>query len=93
MKMSPGAAFVGTLSAKMIAQPHLRRRLRPAAGAVLIDVGVTVKEDAPQCKSATLAATFTARYIMPYENNLGIVICRGLRKQVPEAWKHIRFMI
>jgi hypothetical protein len=40
-----------------------------------------------------LAATFTARYIMPYENDLGIVICRGLRKPVPEAWKHIRFMI
>jgi len=62
-------------------------------GSVLIDIGGTVKDDSRQCRSATLAATFTARYIMPYEDHLGIVICRGLRIPVPQAWNRLRFMI
>jgi 4-amino-4-deoxy-L-arabinose transferase-like glycosyltransferase len=62
-------------------------------GSVLIDIGATVKDDARQCRSATLAATFSAHYIMPYENHLQIVICRGLRIPVPQAWQRARFMI
>ena len=51
-------------------------------GSVLIHIGGTLKGDSRECRSATLAATFSARYIMPYENALGIVICRGLRMPV-----------
>jgi hypothetical protein len=60
---------------------------------VLIHIGGTVKDDSRECRSATLAATFTARYIMPYENDLGIVICRGLRMPVARAWERLRFII
>jgi hypothetical protein len=62
-------------------------------GSVLIDIGATVKDDARQCRSATLAATFTAHHVMPYENHLEIVICRGLRIPVSQAWERLRFMI
>jgi 4-amino-4-deoxy-L-arabinose transferase-like glycosyltransferase len=62
-------------------------------GSVLIDIGATVKEDLRACRSATLAATFTAPYVMPFEDHLGIVICRGLRQPVAKAWQRQRFMI
>jgi hypothetical protein len=62
-------------------------------GAVLIDIGATVKDDLRSCRSATLAATFSAPYVMPYEDHLGIVVCRGLRIPVGRAWQRVRFMI
>lgn len=62
-------------------------------GSVLIHIGGTLKGDSRECRSATLAATFSARYIMPYENDLGIVICRGLRMPVARAWERLRFII
>ncbi len=55
-------------------------------GSVLIDVGATVADDRKICKSATLAATFSAAYVMPYENHMGIVICRGLKVPVARIW-------
>jgi 4-amino-4-deoxy-L-arabinose transferase-like glycosyltransferase len=57
-------------------------------GSVLIDVGATVAEDLHDCRSATLAATFSAPYVMPHEDHLGIVVCRGLRKPVGVMWPH-----
>jgi Dolichyl-phosphate-mannose-protein mannosyltransferase len=62
-------------------------------GSVLIDVGATVKEDLRDCRSATLAATFSSPHIMPYEDNMGIVICRGLRMPVDVMWAKQKFYI
>jgi hypothetical protein len=62
-------------------------------GSVLIDIGGTVKDDLRVCRSATLAATFTAPYVMPFEDHLGIVICRGLRVPIAPFWQRQRFMI
>jgi 4-amino-4-deoxy-L-arabinose transferase-like glycosyltransferase len=62
-------------------------------GSVLIDVGATVKDDLPYCRSATLAATFTAPYVMPYEDHLGIVLCRGLREPVAKMWQESKHYI
>ena len=62
-------------------------------GSVLIDVGATVKDDLPYCRSATLAATFTAPYVMPYEDHLGIVLCRGLREPVAKMWQDTKHYI
>ncbi len=52
-------------------------------GSVLIDIGATVKEDLRICRSASLATTFSNPQGMPYEDNLGIVICRELKQPVP----------
>jgi hypothetical protein len=62
-------------------------------GAVLIDIGATVKGDLRDCRSATLAATFSSAHIMPYEDNMGIVICRGLRIPVETMWAKQKFYI
>ncbi|MDQ6826763.1 MAG: glycosyltransferase family 39 protein [Candidatus Eremiobacteraeota bacterium] len=52
-------------------------------GSVLIDIGGTVKDDLRVCRAASLAATFSNPLGMPYEDNLGIVICRHLKTPVP----------
>ena len=62
-------------------------------GSVLIDIGASVARDLALCRSATLAATFTAPYVMPYEDNLGIVVCRGLRQPVDAFWQEQTFFI
>lgn len=62
-------------------------------GSVLIDIGATVKDDLRVCRSATLAATFSAPYVMPYEDHLGIVVCRGLRVPLARFWNAQRFII
>jgi 4-amino-4-deoxy-L-arabinose transferase-like glycosyltransferase len=62
-------------------------------GSVLIDIGGAVAQDLRVCRSATLAATFSAPYVMPYEDNLGIVVCRGLRQPVAQFWERQKFFI
>ena len=39
------------------------------------------------CDDVTLAAVHTCRYCMPYENNMPIFICRGLRISPADLWK------
>ena len=39
------------------------------------------------CEEATLAATHTCRYCMPYENDIPIYVCRGCRVTPAELWK------
>jgi len=39
------------------------------------------------CAEVTLAAIHTCRYCMPYENNMRIFVCRGLRVPLAEVWK------
>jgi hypothetical protein len=39
------------------------------------------------CDEVTLAAVHTCRYCMPYENDMPIYICRGLRVSMAEIWK------
>jgi hypothetical protein len=36
---------------------------------------------------------FTNRYVMPFENNLSIYLCRGLRNPIDEIWEEVRFYI
>jgi hypothetical protein len=42
------------------------------------------------CEEVTLAAVHTCRYCMPYENNMPIYVCRGLRVSPAEIWKNER---
>ena len=39
------------------------------------------------CAEVTLAAVHTCRHCMPYENNMPIFVCRGLRISLAEIWK------
>jgi hypothetical protein len=39
------------------------------------------------CDEVTLAAVHTCRYCMPYENNMPIYVCRGLRVPLAEIWR------
>lgn len=39
------------------------------------------------CDEVVLAATHTCRYSMPYENDMPIYICRGIRVTPAELWK------
>ncbi len=39
------------------------------------------------CDEVTLAAIHTCRYCMPYENNIPIFVCRGLRVSPAVIWK------
>lgn len=40
------------------------------------------------CKEVTLAAVHTCRYCIPYENNVPIYVCRGLRTTPAEIWEN-----
>jgi hypothetical protein len=39
------------------------------------------------CDEVTLAAVHTCRYCMPYENNMPIYVCRGLRVSLAQIWE------
>jgi len=47
----------------------------------------TEEDHVKSCAEVTLAAVHTCRYCMPYENNMPIFICRGLRVSLAEIWK------
>jgi hypothetical protein len=40
------------------------------------------------CADVTVAAVHTCRYCMPYENNMPIYVCRGLRLTPAEIWRN-----
>ncbi len=51
-----------------------------------IVLGGKAEDHEKKCIDVTLAATHTCRYCMPYENNLPIYVCRGLRLPMAEIW-------
>jgi hypothetical protein len=55
-------------------------------GRYVIDVNGDVGADRKLCENAWVAATVSARYAMPYERDLPIVVCRGLRIPLAEIW-------
>jgi len=57
-----------------------------ASGRCVIVLGDTTEELEPQCESVEHAATFSAPYVMPYEDELPIHVCRGLRRSFAEIW-------
>ncbi|HEY9180044.1 MAG TPA: glycosyltransferase family 39 protein [Candidatus Baltobacteraceae bacterium] len=63
---------------------------RGASGDVLIDVGGDCGAGMRLFHSARRAATFRAPYIMPYENNLPVMLCRGIKKPLAEVWPAVK---
>ena len=55
-------------------------------GRYVIDVNGDVGADRRLCAQAWVAATVSARYAMPYERDLPIVVCRGLRMPLAQIW-------
>jgi hypothetical protein len=53
----------------------------------VIVVGGEEKDHKESCADVRAAAVHTCRYCMPYENNLPIYVCRGLRITPAEIWK------
>lgn len=60
------------------------------SGDVLIDVNGDCGAAQRLFRSSTRAATFSAPYIMPYEDHMPIMLCRGIRKPLAEVWPGVK---
>ncbi len=59
----------------------------------VIVIGGSKEDHLKTCASVVKAGMTNSRYAIPYENNLPIFICRGLKIPVSEIWKRVRFFI
>jgi hypothetical protein len=66
---------------------------RGYSGNVVIDVGGDCGASSHIFRESTRAATFTAPYVMPYEDNLPIMVCRGIAKPLRQIWPGIKHYI
>ena len=57
-------------------------------GEVLIILGGDYDDHKDDFASVELAGVSKCKYCMPYENNVNIFICRGLKVDIKESWKH-----
>ncbi|HET9392722.1 MAG TPA: glycosyltransferase family 39 protein [Candidatus Rubrimentiphilum sp.] len=63
---------------------------RGYSGNVLIDVNGDPATDRFRFRSVQLAAVFRNPYAMPYENNVRIYVCRGIREPLAALWPQLR---
>jgi hypothetical protein len=63
---------------------------RGYTGEVLIIVGGNASDHAEVFDNVEQAGTFTHEYVMPYENNLPIFVCRELRVTLEEIWPQVK---
>ena len=61
-----------------------------ASGNVLISVGGDCGARQHLFASTERAATFTHPWIQPYENDLPILVCRGIRRPLAELWPQLK---
>ena len=61
-----------------------------ASGEVIIRIGGSFEDLEKDFESVTEAAVFNSPYAMPYEKNVTIFVCYGLKYPVSEAWKKIK---
>lgn len=59
---------------------------RDYKGEVLIILGGKMEDHEGDFESVELAGVSGCRYCMPYENNVNIFICRGLKANVEDVW-------
>ncbi|HLX54812.1 MAG TPA: hypothetical protein VKR58_12765, partial [Aquella sp.] len=57
---------------------------------LLIDVHGDCGKSIGLYRQAVLAATFHNSLVMPYENNIPIMICRGIKKPLKEFWPNVK---
>ncbi len=63
------------------------------SGDVLIDVGGDCGAGAHLFRHAERAATFSAPYSMPYESDLPIMLCRGIKRPLATVWPAVKMYI
>jgi len=63
---------------------------RGYTGEVLIIVGGNANDHAEVFERVEQAAVFTHEYVMPYENNLPIFVCREPRVTLEEIWPQVK---
>lgn len=61
---------------------------RNYTGNVVIILGGTLEDHVNDFESVLPAGVSTCTYCMPYENNVNIFICRGLKYNLKEVWIH-----
>lgn len=66
---------------------------RGYAGNVIIDVNGDCGRRAHLFRQARLAATFSAPYVIPYEDNLPIMVCRGMTEPLRQLWPALKIYI
>jgi len=59
-------------------------------GELIITVGVPQQDVESGFNSVTVAATAKCKYCMPFESDLHILICRGLKGSIQELWPGVR---
>lgn len=59
-------------------------------GSVVIDIRGDCGKSQHLFRSAKRAAVFTAPYIMPYEDNMPIMVCRGITRPLGTIWSGIK---
>ncbi len=59
----------------------------------IIVIGGNKEDNLKSCNSAEQAAVIRSQYAMPYENNLPVFICRGLKRPIAEIWKSVKIFI
>ena len=63
---------------------------RDYTGEMMIVIGGEPEDHTDNSESVTSAAIHTNEYAMPYENNLNIFICRGLKWPLEEVWQNAK---
>jgi hypothetical protein len=62
----------------------------PCDGSVMIIIGGDREDHAASFESVEPARVATSRYAMPYEQDLTIWVCRGLRRPLSEIWPRVK---
>lgn len=60
---------------------------------IVIAFGTSREDFLKSFSSVTPAATIQSEYAIPYENNLPVFVCRGIRVDIKEVWSKIKFFI
>jgi hypothetical protein len=59
-------------------------------GSVVLRINGNEKVWRPRCASLAVVHHFGAHFVMPYENNAPILLCRGMTTALPELWPKLR---
>ena len=60
------------------------------SGNVVIDVAGDCGASEHLFQSSERAATFTSPWVQPFENNIPIMVCRGIQRPLPELWPSVK---
>jgi hypothetical protein len=63
------------------------------SGDVIIDVNGDCGAKDRIFRSSVRAAVFSAPYVMPYEDQMPIMVCRGIKKPLAKIWPAVKFYI